>query len=92
MRCRQPHRIQTFKRSRDPKFAEKLADVVGLYVDPPTQAVVLSIDEKTHFQVLDRTQPGLPLKPGRCGTKTHDYKRHGRPTLAFSQRHRRASV
>ena len=71
----QPHRIRTFKRSRDPRFAEKLADVVGLYVDPPTQAVVLSIDEKSQIQALDRTQPGLPLKPGRCGTMTHDYKR-----------------
>jgi transposase len=77
----QPHRIRTFKRSRDPKFAEKLADVVGLYVDPPTQAVVLSIDEKSQIQALDRTQPGLPLKPGRCGTMTHDYKRHGTTTL-----------
>jgi len=77
----QPHRIRTFKRSRDPRFAEKLADVVGLYVDPPTQAVVLSIDEKSQIQALDRTQPGLPLKPGRCGTMTHDYKRHGTTTL-----------
>ena len=77
----QPHRVRSFKRSRDPKFAEKLVDVVGLYLDPPDQAVVLSIDEKSHIQALDRTQPGLPLKPGRCGTMTHDYKRHGTTTL-----------
>ena len=61
-----PHRVRTFKRSRDPRFAEKLADVVGLYVDPPAHAVVLSIDEKSQIQALDRTQPGLPLTPGRC--------------------------
>ena len=77
----QPHRVRTFKRSRDPKFAEKLVDVVGLYLDPPKQAVVLSIDEKSQIQALDRTQPGWPLKPGRCGTVTHDYKRHGTTTL-----------
>jgi transposase len=77
----QPHRVRTFKRSRDPRFAEKLVDVVGLYVDPPDQAVVLSIDEKSQIQALDRTQPGLPIKPGRCGTMTHDYKRHGTTTL-----------
>jgi transposase len=77
----QPHRVRTFKRSRDPQFSEKLADVVGLYVDPPAHAVVLSIDEKSQIQALDRTQPGLPLKPGRCGTMTHDYKRHGTTTL-----------
>jgi transposase len=77
----QPHRVRSFKRSRDPKFAEKLVDVVGLYLDPPDQAVVLSIDEKSQIQALDRTQPGLPLKPGRCGTMTHDYKRHGTTTL-----------
>ena len=77
----QPHRVRTFKRSRDPEFAAKLADIVGLYMDPPTQAVVLSIDEKSQIQALDRTQPGLPLKPGRCGTMTHDYKRHGTTTL-----------
>ena len=77
----QPHRIRTFKRSRDPKFIEKLVDVVGLYLDPPEHAVVLSIDEKSQIQALDRTQPGLPLKPGRCGTMTHDYKRHGTTTL-----------
>ena len=77
----QPHRVRTFKRSRDPDFAAKLADIVGLYMDPPTQAVVLSIDEKSQIQALDRTQPGLPIKPGRCGTMTHDYKRHGTTTL-----------
>jgi transposase len=76
-----PHRIRTFKRSNDPAFVEKLRDVVGLYVDPPAHAVVLSFDEKTQIQALDRTQPGLPLKPGRCGTMTHDYKRHGKTTL-----------
>ena len=63
------------------RFAEKMADVVGLYLDPPAHAVVLSIDEKSQIQALDRTQPGLPLKPGRCGTMTHDYKRHGTTTL-----------
>src|SRR5690349_14648609 len=77
----QPHRVRSFKRSRDPQFAEKLVDVVGLYLDPPEHAVVLSIDEKSQIQALDRTQPGLPLKPGRCGTMTHDYKRHGTTTL-----------
>jgi transposase len=77
----QPHRVRTFKRSRDPAFAAKLTDIVGLYMDPPTQAVVLSIDEKSQIQALDRTQPGLPIKPGRCGTMTHDYKRHGTTTL-----------
>jgi transposase len=77
----QPHRVRTFKRSRDPEFAAKLTDIVGLYMDPPTQAVVLSIDEKSQIQALDRTQPGLPIKPGRCGTMTHDYKRHGTTTL-----------
>ena len=77
----QPHRVRSFKRSRDPRLAEKMADVVGLYLDPPAHAVVLSIDEKSQIQALDRTQPGLPLKPGRCGTMTHDYKRHGTTTL-----------
>jgi transposase len=77
----QPHRIRTFKHSRDPSFAAKLVDVVGLYVDPPAHAVVLSLDEKSQIQALDRTQPGLPLKPGRCQTMTHDYKRHGTTTL-----------
>src|SRR5689334_3890188 len=76
-----PHRIQTFKLSNDPKFAEKLKDIVGLYVDPPDHAVVLSVDEKSQIQALDRTQPGLPMKKGRAGTMTHDYKRHGVTTL-----------
>jgi transposase len=73
--------VRSFKRSRDPAFAAKLADIVGLYLDPPAHAVVLSIDEKSQIQALDRTQPGLPLKPGRCGTMTHDYNRHGTTTL-----------
>ena len=77
----QPHRLRTFKRSRDPDFAAKLADIVSLYMNPPTQAVALSIDEKSQIQALDRTQPGLPIKPGPCGTMTHDYKRHGTTTL-----------
>ena len=77
----QPHRVRSFKRSRDPRFAETMADVVGLYLDPPAQAVVLSIDETSQIQALDRTQPGLPLKLGCCGTMTHDYKRHGTTTL-----------
>src|SRR5215468_1162795 len=76
----QPHRLRTFKRSRDPSFADKLTDVVGLYIDPPAHAVVLSIDEKSQIQALDRTQPGLPIKPGRCQTMTHDYKRHSLPS------------
>src|SRR3954447_26786641 len=76
-----PHRISMFKLSSDPKFAEKLKDVVGLYVDPPAHAVVLSVDEKSQIQALDRTQPGLPMKSGRAGTMTHDYKRHGTTTL-----------
>jgi transposase len=76
-----PHRIRTFKLSNDPKFADKLKDIVGLYVDPPAHAVVLSVDEKSQIQALDRTQPGLPMKPGRAGTMTHDYKRHGTTTL-----------
>jgi transposase len=77
----QPHRIRQFKLSNDPNFAAKLRDIVGLYLDPPTHAVVLSVDEKSQIQALDRTQPGLPLKRGRCGTMTHDYKRHGTTTL-----------
>jgi transposase len=76
-----PHRIRTFKLSNDPKFPQKLKDIVGLYVDPPAHAVVLSVDEKSQIQALDRTQPGLPMKPGRAGTMTHDYKRHGTTTL-----------
>jgi len=77
----QPHRVQQFKLSRDPDFVPKLRDIVGLYVDPPAHAIVLSVDEKSQIQALDRTQPGLPLKPGRCGTMTHDYKRNGTTTL-----------
>jgi transposase len=76
-----PHLHRTFKLSRDPKFLEKLTDVVGLYLNPPQKAVVLCVDEKSQIQALDRTQPGLPLKKGRCGTYTHDYKRHGTTTL-----------
>jgi hypothetical protein len=71
----QPHRLRTFKRSTDPEFAAKLEDIVGLYVDPPKHAVVLSVDEKSQIQALDRTQPGLPLKPGKAGTMIHDYLR-----------------
>lgn len=77
----QPHRYRQFKLSNDPKFADKLHDVVGLYVDPPAHAIVLSFDEKSQIQALDRTQPGLPLKKGRLGTMTHDYKRNGTTTL-----------
>ena len=77
----QPHRTRIFKLSTDPNFVEKLNDIVGLYVDPPAHAIVLSIDEKSQIQALDRSQPGLPLKAGRCGTLTHDYKRHGTTTL-----------
>jgi transposase len=77
----QPHRVRQFKLSNDPKFVDKLRDVVGLYVDPPAHAIVLSVDEKSQIQALDRTQPGLPLKRGRAGTMTHDYKRHGTSTL-----------
>ena len=77
----QPHRLRTFKRSNDPEFAAKVEDIVGLYMNPPAHAVVVSIDEKSQIQALDRTQPGLPLKPGKCGTMTHDYKRNGTTTL-----------
>ena len=76
-----PHRTKTFKLSRDPKFLEKLTDVVGLYLNPPDKAMVLCVDEKSQIQALNRTQPGLPLKKGRCGTMTHDYKRNGTTTL-----------
>ena len=76
-----PHLIHTFKLSKDPKFIEKLYDVVGLYLNPPEHSLVLCVDEKSQIQALDRTQPGLPLKKGRCGTMTHDYKRHGTTTL-----------
>lgn len=83
----QPHRVRTFKLSKDPAFASKLREVVGLYVDPPAHSLVLSVDESwaaartNQIQALDRTQPGLPLKKGRAGTMTHDYKRHGTTTL-----------
>src|SRR6516164_3623386 len=77
----QPHRVRRFKLSRDPESVPKLRDIVGLYVDPPAHAIVLSVDEKSQIQALDRTQPGLPLKPGRLGTMTHDYKRNGTTTL-----------
>ena len=77
----QPHRTTTFKLSRDKQFVEKLRDVVGLYLSPPEKALVLSVDEKSQIQALDRTQPGLPMKRGRCETMTHDYKRHGTTTL-----------
>jgi len=76
-----PHRLKTFKLSTDPRFEEKLADVVGLYLNPPERAIVLSVDEKSQIQALDRTQPSLPIKPGRAGTMTHDYKRNGTTTL-----------
>jgi len=77
----QPHRVRRFKLSTDPQFVAKLHDIVGLYIDPPAHAVVLSVDEKSQIQALDRTQPGLPLKRGRAGTMTHDYKRNGTTTL-----------
>ena len=76
-----PHQVRTFKLSKDPQFAAKLRAIVGLYIDPPAHAVVLSVDEKPQIQALDRTQPGLPLKPGRCGSMTHDYERNGTTTL-----------
>ncbi len=77
----QPHRTKRFKLSKDRRFAEKLTDVVGLYLNPPDKALVLCVDEKSQIQALQRTQPGLPMKKGRCGTMTHDYKRHGTTTL-----------
>jgi len=76
-----PHVTHSFKLSSDPKFCEKVQDIVGLYLDPPDKALVLSADEKGQIQALDRTQPGLPLKKGRAGTMTHDYKRRGTTTL-----------
>ena len=76
-----PHRLDTFKLSNDPRFAEKLEEIVGLYLDPPEHALVLALDEKSQIQALDRTQPGLPMKKGRAQTMTHDYKRHGTTTL-----------
>jgi transposase len=77
----QPHRVETFKLSRDKRFVEKLTDVVGLYLNPPHKALILCVDEKSQVQALDRTQPGLPMKKGRCGTMTHDYKRNGTTCL-----------
>jgi len=77
----QPHRTKRFKLSKDRHFTEKLTDVVGLYLNPPDKAIVLCVDEKSQIQALQRTQPGLPMKKGRCGTMTHDYKRHGTTTL-----------
>ena len=77
----QPHRVDTFKISNDPRFTEKLVDVVGLYLDPPDKAIVLCMDEKSSIQALDRTQASLPLTPGRAATMTHDYKRNGTTTL-----------
>ena len=76
-----PHRLRTFKISNDPKFSEKVVDVVGLYLDPPDNAVVLSVDEKTQIQALNRTQPMFPLRPGQVERRTHDYKRHGTASL-----------
>ena len=76
-----PHLTKRFKLSNDKRFAEKVTDIVGLYLDPPDKALVLAVDEKSQIQALDRTQPGLPLKKGRAGTMTHDYKRHGTTTL-----------
>jgi transposase len=76
-----PHKVETFKLSTDPQFEEKLVDVVGLYLSPPENAIVLSMDEKSQIQALDRTQPSLPMRPGRAGTMTHDYKRNGTTTL-----------
>ncbi len=78
----QPHRVETFKLSNDPRLEEKLVDVVGLYVNPPEKAVVLCMDEKSQIEALDRTQPSLPIKPGRAGTMTHDYKRNGTTTCS----------
>lgn len=76
-----PHRLKTFKISNDPHFADKVVDIVGLYMDPPDNALVLCVDEKTQIQALDRTQPGLPLAPGHIGSRTHDYKRNGTAAL-----------
>ena len=81
-----PHLTRTFKISNDPQFAEKLEAIIGLYLNPPEHAIVLCVDEKSQIQALDRTQPGLPLKKGRCGTMTHDYKRNGTATLFAAMR------
>src|SRR4029077_1492084 len=101
----QPHRVRRFKLSKDPEFVPKLREIVGLYVNPPRHAIVLSVDEKSQIQALDRTQPGSPMKKGRCGTMTHDYERHGTTTLFAAlnvvegkvigrgmQRHRRQEI
>jgi hypothetical protein len=85
----QPHRIRTFNCSGDPEFAAKLEDIVGLYVAPPKHAVVLSVDEKSQIQALDRSRPGLPLKPGKAGTMTHDYQRNGITSLLAAGRRTR---
>lgn len=77
----QPHRVETFKLSKDTQFVEKLTDIVGLYMNPPDKAMVICVDEKSQIQALDRTQPGLPMKKGRAGTMTHDYKRNGTTSL-----------
>jgi len=77
----QPHRMETFKLSKDKRFVEKLTDIIGVYLNPPDKAVVLCVDEKSQVQALDRMQPGLPMKKGRCGTMTHDYKRNGTTCL-----------
>lgn len=76
-----PHLTKTFKLSRDPNFVAKVEEIVGLYLNPPDKALMLAVDEKSQIQALDRTQPGLPMKKGRCGTMTHDYKRKGTTTL-----------
>jgi hypothetical protein len=88
----QPHRTRTFKLSRDARFLEKMTDVVGLYLNPPQKAIVLCVDEKSQIQALDRTQPGLPIKKGRCGTMTHDYKRNGTTTFLRRLRLYRAGL
>src|ERR1700752_2118622 len=77
----QPHRVESFKFSNDPEFARKVRDIVGLYINPPDKAIVLSVDEKSQIQALDRTQPILPLRPGLPERQTHDYQRHGTTTL-----------
>jgi len=79
----QPHRVESFKFSSDPHFAPKVRDIVGLYMNPPDKAIVLSVDEKSQIQALDRTQPILPLRPGLPERRTHDYQRHGTTTLSL---------
>src|SRR5258708_23124174 len=87
-----PHLQRTFKLSRDKRFVEKLTDVVGRYLNPPDKALVLCVDEKSQIQALDRTQPGLPMKKGRCGTLTHGYNRHGNTTLSSALNLRSATL